>query len=187
MLQAFIRDEMDDHRATLGPANPRDFTDCLLRLTKPNPTGGYTEEHLVQDELDRVVGRDGGLSFIRHRLQLPYIEATVLDPPGVATARWTDEFVLRRKLSYNILKSSGMRLSPGHAEDVVLEESNCLCQKAFIRDEMEDHRATLGPANPRDFTDCLLRLTKPNPTGGYTEEHLVFFVAILFTAGTERR
>ncbi|XP_078578720.1 cytochrome P450 2U1-like [Branchiostoma floridae x Branchiostoma japonicum] len=191
---------------------------------------------------------------------------------SIATARWTDEFVLRRKLSYIILKSLGMRLSPGHAEDVVLEEADCLCQKiqshngepfdivdvsnaafsnvvcsmvfgrrfdyddsklsqlrrnvkdiaraisscqilslfpilrflplenqsgrkairlaemlqAFIREEMEAHRTTLDPANPRDFIDyCLLELAKPNSAGGFTEEHLVYFVANLFTAGTE--
>ncbi|XP_037371415.1 cytochrome P450 2B4-like [Talpa occidentalis] len=60
--------------------------------------------------------------------------------------------------------------------------------KDFITENIELHRRTLDPSNPKDFIDCyLLRMEKErsNPDTEFHEKNLVHTVLSLFVAGTE--
>ncbi|XP_058023876.1 uncharacterized protein LOC131190556 [Ahaetulla prasina] len=67
----------------------------------------------------------------------------------------------------------------------IFAEIKKLCD--YIREEVELHKKTLDPQNPRDYIDCFLhRLEKDQNSseGIYSPEELVFTVFGLFTAGT---
>ncbi|XP_013911208.1 PREDICTED: cytochrome P450 2J5-like, partial [Thamnophis sirtalis] len=57
----------------------------------------------------------------------------------------------------------------------------------FIQKEVEEHKATLTPGEPRDFTDAYLEeIQKPEKkSSGFEEEQLRVLLSDLFLAGTE--
>ncbi|KAG8143933.1 hypothetical protein E2320_001070 [Naja naja] len=59
--------------------------------------------------------------------------------------------------------------------------------EAFIQKEVEEHKMTLTPGEPRDFTDAYLEeMQKPEKKGsGFEEEQLRILLFDLFVAGTE--
>ncbi|XP_032094910.1 cytochrome P450 2C5-like [Thamnophis elegans] len=76
-----------------------------------------------------------------------------------------------------------MNLLPGPHRKVF---SDCKTVCNFIRNEVDTHKKTLDPDNPRDFIDCfLLKLEKEQNSSLICMEDLVMSVFQLFIAGTE--
>ncbi|ETE57232.1 Cytochrome protein, partial [Ophiophagus hannah] len=59
--------------------------------------------------------------------------------------------------------------------------------EAFLQEEMDKHKASLTPGEPRDFTDAYLEeMQKPERKGSsFEEEQLLILLSNLFVAGTE--
>ncbi|XP_034264136.1 cytochrome P450 2C5-like [Pantherophis guttatus] len=76
-----------------------------------------------------------------------------------------------------------MNFFPGPHKKV-FSDCNKICD--FIRNEVDTHKKTLDPDNPRDFIDCfLLKLEKEEDSSVLSTEDLVMSVFELFTAGTD--
>uniref|UniRef100_A0A8C5D655 Cytochrome P450 2J6-like n=1 Tax=Gouania willdenowi TaxID=441366 RepID=A0A8C5D655_GOUWI len=78
-----------------------------------------------------------------------------------------------------------MRLLPGPHQTFLQMWSNV---KDFIREEMNEHKKTLDPSEPRDFIDCYLNeieKTKEQSDSTFNEDNLIGCVFDLFAAGTE--
>ncbi|XP_026544121.1 cytochrome P450 2J6-like [Notechis scutatus] len=59
--------------------------------------------------------------------------------------------------------------------------------EAFLQEEIDKHKASLTPGEPRDFTDAYLEeMQKPERKGSsFEEEQLLILLSNLFVAGTE--
>ncbi|XP_070592860.1 cytochrome P450 2H2-like [Erythrolamprus reginae] len=78
----------------------------------------------------------------------------------------------------NIMKSL-----PGPHKKI-FSDCNKICD--FVRNEVDAHKKTLDPDNPRDYIDCfLLKLEKEKDSSVLSAEDLVMSVFQLFIAGTD--
>ncbi|XP_074786826.1 cytochrome P450 2F3-like [Athene noctua] len=78
-----------------------------------------------------------------------------------------------------------MRFVPGPHRRIY---TNYLRLAQFVDEQVERHRETLDPQNPRDFIDCFLlkmEQEKGNPDTHFTEDTLSKTTVNLFFAGTE--
>ncbi|KAM6430454.1 cytochrome P450 2J6-like isoform 2-T2 [Liasis olivaceus] len=226
--QSFIKKEVEEHKATLVPGEPRDFTDAYLEeMQKAERKGSSFEEEQLrmlvsqlfmagtettartiqwgflylmafpeiqekcQKEIDTVLGNSASLKY-EDRENLPYTNAVIHEIQrvsnvaalGIPHAPIKDVQLFGYKIPklYNTVPLV-RRLPLPHQRILTTAKK----VEAFIEKEMEEHKATLVPGEPRDFTDAYLEeMQKAERKGSsFEEEQLQILLFDLFLAGTE--
>ncbi|KAM6430448.1 uncharacterized protein PHA67_002446 [Liasis olivaceus] len=227
-VEAFFEKEVEEHKATLVPGEPRDFTDAYLEEMQKaeRKSSGFEDEQLrallsdlffsgteiksgtllwgflylmafpeiqekCQKEIDAVLGNNARLKY-EDRENFPYTNAVIHEiqrisnvaPLGIPHAPIQDVQLFGYKIPklYNVMPLV-RRLPLPHQR--ILTTSKKV--EAFLEKEVEEHKATLVPGEPRDFTDAYLEEMQKaeRKSSSFEDEQLRVLLCDLFLAGTE--
>ncbi|XP_026544424.1 cytochrome P450 2C23-like [Notechis scutatus] len=113
--------------------------------------------------------------------QLPYEGKTFSELSEISDT-FSGFFASHLGMVYSALPNI-LKFFPGPHKKV-FSDCNKVCD--FIRNNVDAHKKTLDPDNPRDFIDCfLLKLEKEEDSSVLSIEDLVMSVFVLFIAGTD--